>query len=60
MYRQLARNTLHHTCRHATKRLSSSYLINDPQYGFLKELGLEADNQGVYNGKWGGSGEVCH
>lgn len=27
------------------------------EYPFLKELGLEEENQGVYNGKWGGSGE---
>jgi len=27
------------------------------EYPFLKELGLEEENQGMYNGKWGGSGE---
>jgi len=27
------------------------------EYPFLKELGLEEENFGVYNGKWGGSGE---
>lgn len=27
------------------------------EYPFLKELGLEEENLGVYNGKWGGSGE---
>lgn len=36
----------------------SSYLIDDPKYSFLKDLGLERINNGVYNGKWTGSGEV--
>lgn len=27
------------------------------EYPFLKELGLEEENPGVYNGKWGGSGD---
>lgn len=37
---------------------SGKYLIDEPKYSFLKELGLEKDNQGVYDGKWSGSGEV--
>lgn len=36
----------------------SSYLVDDPKYSFLKDLGLERTNSGVYNGKWIGSGEV--
>uniref|UniRef100_M4AZW0 aldehyde dehydrogenase (NAD(+)) n=1 Tax=Xiphophorus maculatus TaxID=8083 RepID=M4AZW0_XIPMA len=36
----------------------SSLLINQPKYSWLKELGLSEDNPGVYNGSWGGSGEV--
>ena len=36
----------------------SSLLINQPQYAWLKELGLAQDNHGVYNGTWGGQGEV--
>uniref|UniRef100_A0A669E3A3 aldehyde dehydrogenase (NAD(+)) n=2 Tax=Oreochromis TaxID=8139 RepID=A0A669E3A3_ORENI len=36
----------------------SSLLINQPKYVWLKELGLSEDNPGVYNGSWGGSGEV--
>lgn len=36
----------------------SSFLIEDPKYSFLKELGLEKKNLGVYNGKWKASGEV--
>lgn len=35
---------------------SSSYLINDPKYSFLKDLDLETTNFGVYNGDWYGSG----
>ena len=45
----------------ATSAVSQqSYLINQPKYHFLKELGLSEDNRGVYAGKWGGSGEVCN
>lgn len=36
----------------------SSMLITQPQYRWLKELGLDEDNAGVYNGSWGGQGEV--
>ncbi|XP_072272118.1 alpha-aminoadipic semialdehyde dehydrogenase [Pyxicephalus adspersus] len=36
----------------------SSLLINKPQYSFLKELGLKEENDGVYNGTWGGRGEM--
>uniref|UniRef100_UPI003AAC436C alpha-aminoadipic semialdehyde dehydrogenase isoform X2 n=1 Tax=Centroberyx gerrardi TaxID=166262 RepID=UPI003AAC436C len=36
----------------------SALLISQPQYSWLKELGLSEDNHGVYNGTWGGSGEV--
>merc|ERR1712088_555350 len=39
-------------------RNMSSYLINEPKYDFLKELGLAETNLGVYNGKWTGSGEL--
>ena len=52
------RRTLHPTYRLSAQRLSSTCLINDPEYSFLKDLGLEADNLGVFNGKWGGNGEV--
>ncbi|KFM61509.1 Alpha-aminoadipic semialdehyde dehydrogenase, partial [Stegodyphus mimosarum] len=37
---------------------ASSYLIDEPKYAFLKELGLEKKNHGVYHGSWAGSGEV--
>uniref|UniRef100_A0A8C9UQT2 aldehyde dehydrogenase (NAD(+)) n=1 Tax=Spermophilus dauricus TaxID=99837 RepID=A0A8C9UQT2_SPEDA len=36
----------------------STLLINQPQYTWLKELGLREENEGVYNGSWGGQGEV--
>ncbi|XP_004854516.1 alpha-aminoadipic semialdehyde dehydrogenase isoform X2 [Heterocephalus glaber] len=36
----------------------STLLINEPQYAWLKELGLLEENEGVYNGSWGGQGEV--
>uniref|UniRef100_A0A673WW06 Alpha-aminoadipic semialdehyde dehydrogenase n=1 Tax=Salmo trutta TaxID=8032 RepID=A0A673WW06_SALTR len=36
----------------------STLLINQPKYAWLKELGLSEDNDGVYNGNWGGKGEV--
>ncbi|BFY98054.1 hypothetical protein BsWGS_01094 [Bradybaena similaris] len=36
----------------------SSFLIEDPKYAWLKDLGLSTNNKGVYHGKWGGSGEV--
>lgn len=36
---------------------SGGYLVDDPKYSFLKDqLKLERVNNGVYNGKWGGSG----
>merc|ERR1711976_647340 len=39
-------------------RTMASFLVDDPKYGFLKDLGLTQKNLGVYNGKWMGSGEV--
>ena len=36
----------------------SGLLIENPKYGWLKELGLSADNKGVFSGEWGGNGEV--
>jgi len=38
--------------------MSSGFLINQPKYQFLKDLGLEEMNHGVYDGTWKGSGEV--
>uniref|UniRef100_A0A4W4G9N2 aldehyde dehydrogenase (NAD(+)) n=1 Tax=Electrophorus electricus TaxID=8005 RepID=A0A4W4G9N2_ELEEL len=36
----------------------STLLINQPKYTWLKELGLSEDNGGVFNGTWGGKGEI--
>merc|ERR1719483_516987 len=36
----------------------SNLLIDDPKYSWLKDLGLSSKNDGVFTGKWGGSGEV--
>uniref|UniRef100_A0A8C1VK05 aldehyde dehydrogenase (NAD(+)) n=1 Tax=Cyprinus carpio TaxID=7962 RepID=A0A8C1VK05_CYPCA len=36
----------------------STLLVNRPQYSWLRELGLGEDNDGVYNGCWGGQGQV--
>lgn len=41
-----------------TVRMASTYMVDDPAYSFLKELGLQSSNPGVFNGKWIGSGEV--
>lgn len=37
---------------------STRYLIDDPNFSFLKDLGIERVNKGVYNGEWSGNGEV--
>uniref|UniRef100_A0A8D0KVV9 Aldehyde dehydrogenase 7 family member A1 n=1 Tax=Strix occidentalis caurina TaxID=311401 RepID=A0A8D0KVV9_STROC len=31
---------------------------SQPRYAWLRELGLQEENPGVYNGRWGGGGEV--
>lgn len=36
----------------------SGLLIEDPKYAWLKDLGLQSQNSGVFYGAWGGSGEV--
>ncbi|XP_054253328.1 alpha-aminoadipic semialdehyde dehydrogenase isoform X2 [Indicator indicator] len=36
----------------------STLLISQPRYAWLRELGLQEENPGVYNGRWGGSGQV--
>lgn len=40
------------------RRAMSSFLIEDPKYSFLKDLGLQKTNPGGFNGKWFGSGKV--
>ena len=41
-------------------RMNSNYLVNDPKYAFLKELGITEKNNGVFtkHGRWIGDGEV--
>lgn len=33
-------------------------LIEEEKYAWLKDLGLKAENDGVFNGKWSSRGEV--
>lgn len=43
----------------ATSR-SGDLLINDPKYAWLKSLGIQEQNPGVFDGdSWHGSGPVC-
>ena len=37
---------------------STELLINDPKYSWLKDLGLQQDNPGVFDGTWHASGPV--
>ncbi|CAN7987274.1 unnamed protein product [Ixodes hexagonus] len=37
---------------------STGFLVDDPKYSFLKELDISSRNLGVYDGKWGGTGNV--
>ena len=37
---------------------TSELLINDPKYSWLKDLGLQPENPGVFTGSWHGSGQV--
>lgn len=41
------------------RNASTAFLIEDPKYSFLKDLGLKENNVGVFNGKWKANGEVC-
>ena len=37
---------------------NADLLINDPKYSWLKDLGIEADNPGVFDGTWHANGPV--
>lgn len=37
---------------------STRYLIDDANFSFLKDLGLQRVNKGVFNGEWSGNGEI--
>lgn len=46
------------TYNHFSVRKNISFLINDNKYSYLKELGLNEENTGVYDGKWDANGNV--
>lgn len=58
MSRVLCRSIVTLRLRLPMARNASSYLIDDPKYSFLKDLGLEKKNVGVFNGRWEANGEV--
>ena len=37
---------------------AGKFLVDDANFAWLKELGLERVNKGVFNGSWCGSGEI--
>lgn len=44
---------------HFSRMMSSSrFLVDDANFSFLKDLGLERLNKGVFNGEWSGNGEI--
>ena len=55
---RVARLIVPRTSLQFIRKMSSGFLINEPKYAFLKELGLEETNKGVFNGTWIGSGQV--
>lgn len=36
----------------------ASFLVSNPKFKFLKDLGLNEENPGVFTGQWGGNGKV--
>ncbi|NXC18048.1 AL7A1 dehydrogenase, partial [Corythaeola cristata] len=42
----------------ASAAAMSTLLVSQPRYAWLRELGLREENPGVYNGRWGGGGQV--
>ena len=54
------RHRAKHPIRMASSSSASSLLISDPAYAWLKkDLGLQEDNAGVFDGSWHGQGKVC-
>lgn len=45
-------------CNFRAMSSCSRYLVDDSKFAFLKDLGLERVNKGVYNGQWQGNGEI--
>lgn len=44
--------------RYISQFQMTRHLVTDPKYGFLKQLGINIENPGLYDGRWGGSGKV--
>uniref|UniRef100_A0A1W7RB64 aldehyde dehydrogenase (NAD(+)) n=1 Tax=Hadrurus spadix TaxID=141984 RepID=A0A1W7RB64_9SCOR len=55
---RLVTTRLTYSSKVINRAMSSVYLVDDPKYCFLKELGLEKKNLGVYSGQWTGSGGI--
>jgi len=45
-------------CKTLFRGMASGFLVNQPKYQFLKDLGIQEQNLGVFDGQWKGSGEV--
>ena len=45
-------------CNAIHAREMSSLLIDDAKYAWLKDLGLQSENSGVFHGSWTGNGNV--
>lgn len=43
---------------YSASKMSSSLLIENSKYSWLKDLDLSSENKGVFWGEWGGSGSV--
>ncbi|XP_055370858.1 putative aldehyde dehydrogenase family 7 member A1 homolog [Condylostylus longicornis] len=43
---------------HTTSTRLNDLLIDSSEYSFLKDIGLESTNCGVYNGSWKGTGHI--
>ena len=56
--RPCRRLTLPLKLRAMSSSASADLLINQPEYSWLKELGLESDNPGVFDGSWHANGQV--
>ncbi|XP_063983916.1 putative aldehyde dehydrogenase family 7 member A1 homolog [Diachasmimorpha longicaudata] len=52
MSRQLL-STVHRFSRNMERNL-----VTDSRYGFLRQLGLTQENSGLFDGRWGGSGQL--
>ncbi|XP_072051343.1 alpha-aminoadipic semialdehyde dehydrogenase-like [Amphiura filiformis] len=54
----LKKSLLIRMAQNQTRAASTLLVDSGGKYSFLKELGIAADNDGVFTGKWGGRGEV--